>query len=290
MKRIIAILSVMVLLCSSSFTQPDAKTFFENGLASLNKQQYIQAIGEFTNAISLNPKYADAYYHRAYAKDLLGKKMGFFSAEMCSDLVLAMTYGKTEAGAKLEKSCMNECYGIDNAFDEPEVVYCADFSSKILADFPAGSEKLQYMVKLNMFNNKLTSINDRIGTLNKLITLDLSSNKITSVSAEIGKLTYLIDLNLQKNLITTLPTEFGNLKNVKTLNLRMNQLTSVPRSVSMLTSLVTLDLALNKLTSLPLEIANLKNLKTLILVGNEIPPAQQQIIKKMLPNTTIYFE
>src|SRR6478609_10662535 len=119
MKRIIASLSVFVLLCSSSFTQPDAKTFFENGLASLNKQQYIQAIGEFTNAISLNPKYADAYYHRAYAKDLLGKKMGFFSAEMCNDFVSAMKLGKLDAAAKLEKTCMGECYDLDAAFLEP---------------------------------------------------------------------------------------------------------------------------------------------------------------------------
>lgn len=290
MSKVIAGLAVFILIFCSGFNQPDAKTYFDNGLASLNKQQYIQAIGEFTNAISLNPKYADAYFYRAYAKDLLGVKMGFFSAELCTDLVFAMVYGKAEAAQKLEKSCMNECYGLDNALDEPEVVYCADFSSKILADFPVGSEKMSYLVKLNMFNNKLTAVNDRIGSMNRLITLDLSSNKIATVSPAIGKLTYLKELNLSKNLLTNLPMEFGNLKHIKSLNLRMNQINTLPKSVAMLTSLETLDLALNKLTSLPLEIANMKSLKTLILVGNEIPIQQQQIIKKMLPNTTVYFE
>jgi len=67
-------------------------------------------------------------------------------------------------------------------------------------------------------------------------------------------------------------------------------LTTFPKSIAMLSSLETLDMALNPLTSLPVEIANLKNLKTLTLVGNEMPAKEQQKIKALLPNTTIYFE
>src|SRR6187401_2999416 len=106
MNRIVTVFLVFIFLVCSGFNQPDAKTFYENALASLNKKDYIQAISEFTNAISLKPDYADAYYHRATAKELLGKKMGFFSSEMCTDLVSAMINGKTEALDKLEKSCM----------------------------------------------------------------------------------------------------------------------------------------------------------------------------------------
>ncbi|MCU0428931.1 MAG: leucine-rich repeat domain-containing protein [Cytophagaceae bacterium] len=278
------------LLLLSSFGQPDAKTYYESAIASLNKKEYIQAISEFTNAISLKPDYADAYFQRATAKELLGKKMGFMSTELCSDLVSALVHGKLEALDKIESTCIRECYDLDGAFLEPEIVYCADFSSKILSDLPAGSDKFTNIVKLNLFNNRFKSINDNIGKLNKLISLDLSSNSISSVSPEIGKLIFLKELNLSKNQLSTLPYEFGNLKKLKMLNLRLNGLTSFPKSVANLNNLETLDLALNKLTSLPIEISGLKNLKTLILVGNEISGSEQKKIKALLPNTTIYFE
>lgn len=290
MNRIITVFLALVFFICSGFNQPDAKTFYENALASLNKKDYIQAISEFTNAISLKPDYADAYYHRATAKELLGKKMGFFSSEMCSDLVSAMINGKVEAIDKLEKSCMSECFDLDAAFVEPEVVYCADFSSKMLSDLPAGSDKLAYLVKLNFFNNKLTTVSDKFSKMDRLVSVDLSSNKIISVSPAIGKLTRLRELNVSKNQIAALPLEFGNLKQLTLLNMRQNGLTTVPKSVATLSSLETLDLAFNKLTSMPIEIANLKNLKTLILVGNEIPVSEQRKIKALLPNTTVHFE
>jgi tetratricopeptide (TPR) repeat protein len=291
MNRIVTVFLVLIFIISSGFTQPDAKTFYENALASLNKKDYIQAISEFTNAISLKPDYADAYYHRATAKELLGKKMGFFSSEMCSDLVSAMINGKSEALDKLEKTCMGECFDLDAAFLEPEVVYCADFSNKMLSDLPEGSENLTYLVKLNFFNNKLQgNLPDKFSKLDRLISLDISSNKVTAIPASIGKLSRLRDINLSKNQVASLPYEFGNLKQLKLLNMRQNGLTTFPKSIAMLSSLETLDLAFNKLTSMPIEVANLKNLKTLILVGNEIPKSEQNKIKALLPNATINFE
>ncbi len=290
MNRFSTLFLVFVFFICSGFNQPDAKTFYENALASLNKKDYIQAISEFTNAISLKPDYADAYYHRAAAKELLGKKMGFFSSEMCTDLVSAMLNGKMEAIDKLEKSCMSECFDLDAAFQEPEIVYCADFSSKLLSDLPANSDKMGYLVRLNLFNNKFTTLSDKFSALDRLISLDMSSNKITTIPSLIGKLSNLRELNVSKNQIAALPYEFGNLKQLKLLTMRQNALTTVPKSVAMLSSLETLDLAFNKLTSMPIEIANLKKLKTLILVGNEIPVSEQRKIKALLPNTTINFE
>jgi hypothetical protein len=281
---------IFVLLTAETFNQPDAKTYYESGMTSLNKKEYIQAIGEFTNAISINPNYADAYYYRAHAKDLLGIAMGFQSNELCFDYVTALHLGKEDAALKLEKSCMGECFDLDGAFMEPEVVFCADFSSKVLTDLPDNSEKLVNLVRLNFFNNKATTLSDKFGKLTKLVVLDLSSNKLTSIPPVIGKLTHLKELSLNKNQIKELPYEFGNLKNIKTLNLRQNGLTSLPKSVAMLTSLENLDLALNPLTSLPLEISNLKNLKSLTLVGHEMSATEQKKVKALLPNCKIYFE
>lgn len=291
MKKIFTYCTIAaVMIFGSSFNQPDAKNYYETGLNSLNQKDYIKAIGDFTNAISMNPKFGDAYYYRAYSKELLGKKMGFVSSELCSDLIYSMVYGKTEASDKIDELCTGECFNMESAFVEPEIVYCADFSSKILTDIPDGVENLSYLIKLNMFNNKLVTLSQKWAYLDKLISLDLSSNRITLVPPVIGKLTSLKELNLNKNQLVTLPAEIGNLKSLKTLTLRQNGLKVLPPNIGTLTDLETLDLALNMLSTLPSEVENLRNLKKLILVGNNISVKEQQRIKTMLPNTQISFE
>jgi hypothetical protein len=279
-----------LLVICSAFSTPDAKTYYNSGVHSLNNKEYIEAIGSFTNAISLKPDYADAYFYRAYAKDLLGKKMGFANTEMCGDLTTALKYGKFEAADKLERTCMGECYNLINAFEDPEMVYCADFSSSNLKDLPESVAKLNFLVKLDLTDNDLGAITPSLSSKKSLLSLDLSGNKISTVSANIGELSELRELFLNKNSISSLPVEFGKLTHLKVLTFRQNRLTELPRSIAQLTNIETLDLAFNQLTTLPLEIANLKKLKTLTLVGNEIPVKEQQKIKTLLPNTTVYFE
>lgn len=281
---------ISFILIGSSFSQPDASNYYESGLNSLNDQDYIKAIGDFTNAIALNGKNGDAYYQRAYAKELLGNKMGFFSTDLCGDLVLAMLNGKKDAARKLNTLCMGECFDMDGAFIDPESVYCADFSSKILTDLPNEMDRLSFVVKLNLFNNKVPTLSTKWAAMDQLIALDLSSNRLSLIPPVLGKLTHLEELNLNKNMIPTLPAEVGHLKSLKKLTMRQNALTALPVEFCELEHLEQLDLAMNTLTALPANIRNLKNLKQLTLVGNEIPAKEQQRIKAALPNTQIFFE
>lgn len=290
MFRLSTALFISVLFFSTAFTQPDAQTFYDSGVTSIKSKDYIKAIGAFTNAVSIRVNFAEAYLQRAKAKILLGDEMGFVNSEACADLVMAMRYKNKEATSLLEKHCMGECFDNKSAFIEPEIVFCGDFSNKVLTDLPPNSAILSNMVKLNLFNNKLTKFSEKFVSLYTLVSLDLSSNKIAEVSAEISKLAALRELNLNKNYIQQLPYEFGNLDDLRYLYLRSNLLIELPKSVARLRNLETLDLSLNKLTSLPMEIANLKNLKTLNLVGNDIAKPKQEIIIKLLPNTKIYFE
>lgn len=284
------LLTIGLFLVLSAFSQPDAKTYYNTGVQNLNSKNFIEAIGAFTNAISLKPDYADAYFYRAYAKDLLGKKMGFSSTEQCSDFITALRLGKLEAAEKLEKGCMGECFNLNSAFDDPELVFCIDFSNHKLKDLPAGTEKLKYVVKLNCMDNEMGTLTAKVANMSNLLSLDLSGNNIATLPASINKLKNLRELNLNKNELKELPIEFGSLNHLKVLTFRQNKLTEMPRSIAQLSSLENLDLAFNKLTTLPMEIANLKRLKTLTLVGNEIPAFEQQKIKVLLPSTKVYFE
>jgi tetratricopeptide (TPR) repeat protein len=288
--NLVVLLAVFFLLASGS-SQSDAKLYFENGMNSLKKKDYIRAIGDFTNAIGIKPDFGDAYFQRASAKNLLADQMGFTSNESCYDMVKALSLGIKEASGPIEKNCMGECFNIKNALSDPEAVLCADFSSKLLYDLPENADKMKNVVRLSLFNNRLTALTPKFEKLSSLVHLDLSSNKIEDLGVSIAALKNLTEIQLNKNEISELPYEFGNLDNLNSLFLRNNQITNMPKSIARLKNLQRLDLAFNKITALPLEIANLKQLKELTLVGNEISNREQAKIKALVPPTCkVYFE
>lgn len=290
MKTYIIPITLIIYIVFSSFAQPDAQNYYESGLKNLKSNDFIKAIGDFTSAISINPKFGDAYYQRALAKDLMGKKMGFVNSELCYDLVQAMKFGNKEAASLLEKTCMGECFNLQNAYVEPEMVLCADFSSKVINTMPSGTESMMNLIKINLFNNKLLKFPESLTKCDGLLQLDISSNKMVEISPNIKYLTFLNEINLNKNQLTTLPYEFGDLKNLKSLYIRGNLLKEMPKSIAKLTSLENLDLSLNGLTSMPIEISNLKRLKTLSLVGNPISKKEQKLIQALLPTCKIFFD
>ena len=279
----------LFILLSAFITQPDADSYFESGKKHHEKSEYVKAISDYTMAISLRPDFGHAYLQRAKAKLSFAEKMGFLNNEFCSDLIQALNLGLQEAASILKGNCDGDCYTLQKAVHEPEIVFCADLSSKILTTLPKESFQLTNLVKLNLFNNKLTETPDQLINFKSLIELDLSSNKLQIVNPSIEKLLFLEELNLNKNELTILPVEIGNLKHLLKLYIRSNQLKELPLELSQCTKLVSLDLSLNKLNSIPVEIYQLKNLKTLNLVGNTFDKKSQKAIKSKMPMTTIYF-
>ncbi len=61
-----------------SFIGDEAMNHYELGMESLKDKHYVQAIGEFTNAISIKRSFGDAYFQRAKSKYLLGVASWFF--------------------------------------------------------------------------------------------------------------------------------------------------------------------------------------------------------------------
>ena len=104
-----------------------------------------------------------------------------------------------------------------------------------------------------------------IGQLTSLTRLDLRDNRLTSLPAEIGQLTSLEQLYLYGNELTSVPAEIGQLTSLRCLDLAYNRLTSVPAEIGQLSSLTNLILGGNQLTSLPAEIGQITSLQWLHL-------------------------
>lgn len=290
MQRIIqTILCSLLFVLLSAFTGESAEDHFQKGMAELKGRNYIQAIGEFTNAISLKSDYAKAYHQRAIAKHLLGKQEGFFSPDLCFDLIQAMQLGYEPSLAMLRTTSNQQCHTAETMLFEPEQVFCADLSSHVLFKMPDYSDQLEYVTYLNLFDNRFGSMPDGLLNFSYLVHLDMSRNSLANVHPEIDRLQWLTELNLNKNKINALPSSIGNLAYLKQLYLRHNALSGLPSTFGKLTQLEELDLALNQLESIPAVLSTMPHLKRLILVGNPLPTAAVEELRSKLPRTEVIF-
>ncbi len=290
LKVVAGIFLVTIVGTSFVLQQPTAQDYYKNGKQFLAEDKYVEAVEQFTYAIAEKPNYKEAYYERGVSKEKLMKSVGYSNSEHCQDYAQALNLGETKSMAKLKSGCLNECYDLSNAFYQPELVFCVDFSNKLLTDLPDDAyNKLIYLNKMNMFNNRLTDIPPGFIDFNLLLSLDLSSNSLTKVNNMVGAMKYLEELKLNKNYIKEVSFGLGSLKFLKKLHLKSNKLTSFPDPIMKLEKIEYLDLSNNKITALPENIGDLSTLKTLNLRGNAIEKKEQKRIQKALPNCTIYF-
>lgn len=279
---------IPMFICSFS-SDPDAESLFKSGEKNLANKEYIKAVQDFTAAISLKPDFGKAYLFRAKAKMLFHQQMASNGMEFCFDLIQALQLGEVESELLLRDACDDQCFDAEKALIEPDIVLCADFSSKILTEMPEGSENMENLFKLNLFNNRFSHVSSTFSKFPALLVLDLSSNRVQSIDPSLGKLQNLTELNLSKNQLSSLPDEIGELKKIKHLNLHGNQLVDLPATLSKCKELEHLDLSNNKLSAIPEEILLLKKLKTLKLSGNTLDKKTQKTISESLYNTEVYF-
>ena len=71
MKRIMALLCIYMLACSSCHFSAD--TYNHRGIEKYRAAKYQDAIAEYDKALALKPDYADALYNRVVAYDKLNQ-------------------------------------------------------------------------------------------------------------------------------------------------------------------------------------------------------------------------
>ena len=149
-------------------------------------------------------------------------------------------------------------------------IYLIFLKKTHLLEKPILKSFLNNIKKLDLQNNKLTTLPEEIGSLSSLEVLTLDNNRIRTIPYSIGNLTNLETFSLIDNQLTTLPDSIGSLSSLKELTLSYNQLTTLPDSIGELTNLKFLELSNNKLTTLPDSIGSLSSLKKLHLSYNQL--------------------
>ena len=119
-----------------------------------------------------------------------------------------------------------------------------------LAELPTGVLGMTRLTNLNLFRNRLTSV-DGIGRLTALTQLMLGDNRLVSLPREIGQLRALERLDAYANRLTSLPSEIGRLRSLRELYVMNNHLTWLPSTFDRLPASATIQVDGNPL---PIEV------------------------------------
>ncbi len=212
----------LCLLFGTAAGVPSAEEQYQAGVENMKQEKFLDAIGHFTEAVSMNPKYADAYYQRAKAKEALAKQKGYFDTEHYVDLLQAMHLGKQEALKEMKEGYSGECISGLSYTGKPTEVYCMDISAAGLTQVPAQLQSFPNLIQLSVADNNLTDI-EAITTKNQsILFLDAHGNNLKSLSMSIKNLIFLQELNLRDNNLSSLPAEITELKHLQILTLTGN--------------------------------------------------------------------
>lgn len=167
-----------------------------------------------------------------------------------------------------------------NRFCElPEEVASFSFMETLLLyhnsirSLSASIKSLTSLTYLDLRSNQLTALPREVCFL-PLQVLLVSNNRLTSLPDDLGRMERLTDLDASYNQLTTLPARIGDLRSLRSFSLRSNQLMYLPRELTYL-SLVSLDVSSNRISSLPTELRQMTTLTEFNLEHNPMtsPPA-----------------
>jgi Leucine-rich repeat (LRR) protein len=160
---------------------------------------------------------------------------------------------------------------------------------KVYTNLAEAIQNPDKVYKLELVKKRLTAFPIEVFRFKNLKSLNLSSNRLLAIPSDIEKLTQLEELDLSRNEIKEIPAEIGSLTNLRQLILFKNEIDTISPEIGNLNKLEKLDLWENEISNIPDDIGKLKNLKILELRGILFSDKQQEHIRELLPETTIFF-
>lgn len=77
MSRLFVLITLIMIMAGCQYRKKDAQAYYERGMNKVAKENYKQALEDFTQAIEMDKDFADAYYARAfYVKEKTGDYIG----------------------------------------------------------------------------------------------------------------------------------------------------------------------------------------------------------------------
>lgn len=164
---------------------------------------------------------------------------------------------------------------------EEEIVEISLKGSR-LRDFPTVLEDFEFLIKMDLSNNKITDILS-LEKLKKLSALNLSRNDFENIPLTIMNLKRLKNLDLSENKIKKIPEILESkftFDNGITLNLSNNNISSLPKNLVFFRNVQNIDLSNNQIKELPQEFRFL-HFKTFNLRNNPLNKKSKKIIKEL---------
>jgi Leucine-rich repeat (LRR) protein len=163
-----------------------------------------------------------------------------------------------------------------------------DLRDNRLSSLPGGLGQLTALQWLYLSDNKLSSLPESLGRLTALQWLDLDDNELSSLPEGLSQLTALQYVYLQHNQLSSLPEGLGQLTALQSLSLEGNQLSSLPEGLNQLTALRRLSLSHNRLSLLPEGLGQLTALRRLSLSHNHLDALPDTLSENILVNQQGY--
>ena len=157
---------------------------------------------------------------------------------------------------------------------------CLDLGNNSLPSIPERVFQMKSLLTLMVRNNQLVVLSERIGQLISLKKLQVDRNKLQTLGAAILQVKQTLEeLHASQNPFLAFPHEICQLTRLKVLNLFSCQFKHIPLEISNLQVLQSLSLEMNNLREFPLAVVWLQRLEKLTLAKNGIQNVPDDIEK-----------
>lgn len=154
-----------------------------------------------------------------------------------------------------------------------------DLSHLFLSSLGNFSLKGMLIERIDLSNNKFTTIPNQLSSLPTIISVDLSHNAITTIPDFLFSLPAIKHISLSYNAIALLPSIPQNASELWRLELDHNNLISLPDSIKFCQNLAIINVSNNNLQTLPESIQTLKKLEKIDISNNKCTIFPSDLLK-----------